>query len=284
MQIGARSAEWWDGWARLDQAWRTVGGAPLSPFWSEWVRSWGQRRREVVRVGRRGGKSTMICRLATTEALWSPAVVPAGDVGVVAIVSVDRREAGERIATIGKMLDALGIHDERKRVGDSPIKRKSYADSIELDLGERGERAIRVYTATVAGVSGFTSIAAFCDEVAKWRDRETQANPAREVLASLRPTLATQREAVIMMSSSPWAEDDAHAEAFARGDGPGQRVSYAPTWIANPTVSEEQTHEDEPDEMEWSREYLAVPMRNVASAWFDPDAIRAACGEVVPCP
>lgn len=223
----------------------------------------------------------MICQLATCEVLWSPAVVPTGDTGVVSIVSVNVKEAKQRIITIGRMLDCLGVHDERARVGDASmgVKRKTYADAIELDMGDRGQRAIRVFAASIAGVSGFTSIAAFCDEVAKWRDNETGANPGAEVITSLAPTMATVPQAVIMLSSSPVSDDDPHTVEFDKGNTPGQRVAYAPTWVANPTLSEEQTHADEPDEQMWEREYKAIPMRNVASAWFDAAALDACCVE-----
>ena len=55
--------------------------------------------------------------------------------------------------------------------------------------------AFKVYTASIAWVSGFTCIRAIADEAAKWRDADTGANPAREVLASLRPTMATPLQA-----------------------------------------------------------------------------------------
>ncbi len=278
-----RSPEWWDGWQKLEVAWAQAGGRPLSPFWADWVKQWGARRREILRVGRRGGKSSMLEQLATIEALFSSAKIPTGDAGVVPIVSVDRREASNRIRAVGLMLDCLGIREEKARkrktqgVGGSFVRRKSYADRHVLESERFGTRIIQVYTASIAGVSGFTSITVLLDEVAKWKDTDTGSNPAAEVIASVAPTMATVPEAVMVLSSSPWSEVDAHAQAYDQGDTYAQRVAYAPTWIANPTLTEEGTRLEEPDEQLWEREYKAIPMKDIASQWFDPRLILEAC-------
>lgn len=219
----------------------------LSPFWWETFRNFyrGRWRVLVARVGRRGGKSSSVCRLAIVEALYGDHHIPAGDTGVVAIVSVDRREAGRRVRTIRAILDALG---------------EPYAP---IDGGVQLTRrpiAFQVFTATISGVSGFTCVFAFCDEVAKWRDADTGANPASEVLASLRPTMATQPNARMVLSSSPLGSLDAHAKAFDLGVTGLQTTAFAPTWESNPTISEADTHELEPDESKWRREYGAIPM------------------------
>lgn len=279
------------GWAELDAAWARVGGPGVPRWWAEWVRGWRRRRCEVVRVGRRGGKSsTGLCRCAVVEAVFGDHEVPVGDCGVVAIVSCDRREAVARIKTCGEMLDALGILNGVECDGTHGVtSRKSLAESIELVVHGK-PRAIRVFTATVGGVSGFTSICALGDEVCKWRDNDGLAN-ADAVISSLRPTMATQPNAVMMLCSSPWLQGDAHSQLFDRGDTEHQRASYAPSWVANPTLgvcpvcaagvghgcdhdveryesAKQATLALEPDEREWRREYEAIPMDDAASAWF----------------
>ena len=101
------------------------------------------------------------------------------------------------------------------------------------------------------------------------------ANPAAEVMGSLRPTMATQDLAFEVCSSSPWSETDYHAELFDLGDDAHQCVSFAPTWVANPSISEARTHELEPDERVWAREYAAIPGGTVSAA-LDPADITAA--------
>lgn len=248
----------------LDGALVSAGFPPTSPWWlAQLERFWSSSARSLVlRVGRRGGKSSTLCRVAVTEALWGAHAVPPGDVGVVAFVSVSRDESAQRLRTIEAILRALGV----------PYRRTG--DVIELD----GRPVVfRSYTASVAGVVGFTAICVIADEVARWRDADTGANPASEVLASLRPTMATQRAARMFLSSSPLSLDDAHARAFDRGDTSDQLAAFAPTWLANPTIAEDETHQLEPDERIWSREYAAQPQAG-ALAVFSPTAIERAFG------
>lgn len=222
------------------------GFPPTSDWWRSTFRRWytSRKRQLVVRAGRRGGKSSSLCRLAVVEALFGEHEIPPGDVGVVAIVSTRRTEALERLRTIRAILDALG---------------EKYTAKVEsIELHDRPV-VFSVFTASVAGVSGFTGIFVLCDEVAKWRDASTGANPAKEVIASIRPTLLTQRNAKIVLSSSPMGKKDAHALEFAKGENSLQCVGFAETWIANPSVTEEDTHVLEPNPLIWAREYAAIP-------------------------
>lgn len=231
----------------LDRALALQNFPRTSPWWRQVLARFYEsaRRQLVLRVGRRGGKSSTLCRIGVCEALYGQHQIPPGDLGVVAIVSVSRDEANQRLRTVKAILDALAI------------KYKPIDGGIEL-LDR--PIAFKVYAASIAGVSGFTCICAICDEVAKWRDADTGANPAREVLASLRPTMATQPSARIFLSSSPLGHLDAHAAAFDAGADGFQLIAYAQTWVANPTITEQATHELEPDEDRWKREYAAIPM------------------------
>lgn len=231
---------------QLDRVLVSRGFPATSPWWRRTIERWycSGKKQIVLRCGRRGGKSSTLTRLAVCEALYGQHPVPPGDVGVVAIISARRTEALERLRTVKAILDAIGVkYDER-------------GDTIEL---KSRRVAFNVYTATIAGVSGFTGIFVLCDEVSKWRDNDTGANPAQQVIVSVRPTLATQPESRLALSSSPMGLLDAHADAFALGDTPLQTVAHAPTWVANPTISEDYTKTLEPDPVIWSREYAAIP-------------------------
>jgi hypothetical protein len=277
----------WDRLVQCDAVWanRGVRGVlpPLSPWWCGVLRRWlcGRERTLVARVGRRGGKSTGLGRWCVVNALYGEHAVPEGDLGVCAIVSVQRRDALERLRTCAVLLKALGWTETRYDKGQlydrQFVARLGYGQT-ELMIGTKhGTRVIRAYTASIAGVSGFTCIGALCDEVSKWVDVDTHANPASEVLASLRPTMATQPNAKMALISSPWSTLDAHAKAFELGDTEAQIVDYAPTWIANPSLTEHETHILEPDEQSWEREYKAIPMPTTSMMFFDHAAIERAC-------
>ena len=301
-------------WARLgamDESWARAGALPaMSQWWAETVREWmlGGKAGAVVRAGRRGGKSTTGCKVAVIETIAAPHVVPRADLGMFGIVSALRADALERIRTCGVLLQASGYTETRWK--DGGVKRGDFVTRLggnpEVYVGtEFGTRVIRVMTASVAGVSGPTCIGLLGDEVAKWRDEDTGVNPAKEVIASVRPTMATQPLARQMWISSPWSTLDAHHAMFEAGNTPGQMVAYAPTWVSNPTLAacpvcgcvagkscehdmsaerqaagEAATRLLEPDESIWEREYKAIPMSAASSVFFDPVAVDAAMREV----
>jgi hypothetical protein len=225
-------------------------------------------RQLVLRVGRRGGKSSTLCRVAVLEAVYGQHKIPPGDVGVVAIVSVSRDQSAERLKTCRAILDALRI--------------RYHADATTVILD--GKRvAIKTFAATMSGVVGFTGICAICDEVSYWRDADTGANPATQVLASLRPTLATQPNARIFLSSSPLGRLDAHARAFDQGGGTFQQVAHAPSWVANPTLTEAYTHTLEEDEDRWKREYAAIPLETDESSLLSAGLVDRATRRLNAC-
>lgn len=260
---GAKILRYFDA---IDAVLQRAGFPACSPWWrgqlERFLRS--GRRRWVLRVGRRGGKSTTLCRLLVAWALFGEWSVPPGDTAVIAIVSVDRDEAANRLRTIAEILRALGVKHEPR--------------AQELDIPERRMR-FAVKTCSTKGTIGFTSIALFGDEMASWESRDTMANPAREVMASLRPSMATQPEGFEIDCSAPWGTDDYHAELFGAGDTDAQVVSHAATWEANPTLSESDTRELEPDERLWSRAYAAIPGASVTSDWFGPALDVCEAGE-----
>jgi len=247
----------------MDRALAAIPQTPpwprTSPWWMGQIRKFfralarGKVRRWVDRVGRRGGKSSTLCRIAVCFALWGPWSVPPGDTGVVSFVSVDKKEANARLVTIKALLDALGQSYE--------------ARTDEIEVPDR-RLVFRVVTCSIRGTVGFTSVAIFADEMSRWEVKETAANPAREVMGTLRPTLATMPFGFEVCSSSPRTDDDYHAELFNGGDGEFQIVSQAPTWEANPTLSEDRTHGLEPDYRTWEREYKAIPSTAAQENWF----------------
>ncbi len=59
--------------------------------------------------------------------------------------------------------------------------------------------------------------------------------------------------------------------AFDEGNTAYQSVAFAPTWIANPTLTEAWTRKNEPHEATWRREYAAVPTGGANGAFLAED-------------
>ncbi len=206
------------------------GFPPMSAWWSLVLTQFyaSGKRWFVARVGRRGGKSSTLCRVAVAEAVWTERDLPPGTIGVFSVISVDMAEATDRIDTIEQILIALGY---RKTEGE-PSDRTEFVRTVKHSrprialLDSQGHPIeFRVYPATISGVSGHTSIGSLCDEAAKWRDEKTAANPADQVLKSLMPTMTTQRSAHLFMVSSAFSTIDRHHDAISEGDTERQFVA-----------------------------------------------------------
>ena len=240
---------------------------PMSPWWRAQIERFLRARgssavsRWIIRAGRRAGKSSTLCRLAVAWALWGPWSIPLGDSAIVAFISVDRREAGGRVRTLAAILRVVGVAFDQ-RDGE-----------IEIEIRSRPV-LFRVATCTTSGVVGFTSIAIFGDEVALWRNTDSSANPAADVFSQATPTLATQPFGFSVLSSSVLSTMDYHFELFARGDTEHQLTSEAVSWVANPSITKEQTQALEPDPTLWGASYANIPRAQGSSA-FDHDLVCA---------
>ena len=244
----------------FDEKLAAKGFPRMSPWWKSHLKEFydAKKLRLVARVGRRGGKSTTMCRVAVAECLFGDHVVPPGDVGVFVIISVRKDEAKERLRTIKEILICLGV--------------PHIARGMEIQLKEK-PIIFRVYPANFRSAVGMTCIGWIGDEMTRWRDESDSSNPATDVIASIRPAMATMVNAHEFYISSPWARMDAHNTYFERGISDDQHVCHAETWIANPSIDIPRCRELEPDEPTFQREYAAVPMDNDSRQFFDEAAI-----------
>ena len=106
---------------------------------------------------------------------------------------------------------------------------------------------IEVATADFRLVRGRTVIAALCDEVAFWRD-DMSVNPDREIVAALRPAMATVPGALLIGLSTPYRRTgvlfEAHRDHFGKaGD---VLVVQAGTRAMNPTSVPEKASTSRP--------------------------------------
>lgn len=239
------------------------GHHSLSPFWWESIEHAynSNTHQHVFRVGRQGGKTKCLERIAVLEAIYGEHNVKAGSVGTVLIVSADMGQAREFIVNCGMILQDLGIKPDRESV--------EYLGFRNL-RGER--RAIRARAASIRGVVSMTAVCVILDEVARWQDDERGGKLADDVLRSVRATMITQRKtAHLWMISSPMGETDIHAIEFAKGDDGKQTTHFAPTWVANPSITEAEARDFARDDREFKREYAAIPMGDVEHGFYPYD-------------
>ena len=238
----------WDAYLWVESRLVALGWHATSPFWLGVVRKFltSGKKRLVVQVGRRGGKSVTICRIVATIVLFGKYDIPQGDVGYFPILSVKLKDAKKKLAILAKIFRALEVEFK-------PTKEELFLSNYPVIVESR--------VASANTVVGDTCIGLMLEEVSRWRDKESNANPARNVISSIRPNMATQPNALEFMISSPWSTDDAHYDAVKEGDTDLQMVvEGVPSWEANPVVSEKWCRDQEPIELFFNREYACIPM------------------------
>jgi hypothetical protein len=168
------------------------------------------RRWGVFLVGRGGGKSTTLTRVAACEALFTERSIPPGQRWIWPFVSVSIGDARRRITEIAAILRAIGVDVEPSYPQGQP--------TIEAVDARGNPIAFVALAGTIAAVSGPSAIGATVDEEAKLKDREKHANPAHEIITSLVQTFRARPGIRGIRCSSAWTEDGTHASAVREGD------------------------------------------------------------------
>ncbi len=154
--------------------------------------------------GRRGGKSRVLALIAVFLATMqdvTPHLAP-GERATIAVIAADRKQA----RSIFRF--AMGMLTETPMLAD--LVEDSTADAITL----RNRVTLEIATASFRVTRGYTFLAVLADEVAFWRSDETSANPDEEILAAIRPGLATIPGAMLLLASSPYSKRGSLYQAF----------------------------------------------------------------------
>jgi hypothetical protein len=180
-------------------------------------------------VGRRGGKSRIAAFLAIYMACFRRYTLAGGERGIVQIVAADRKQAKVILRYVLALIE--GVPMLATMVENSTQERIDLANGI----------SVVVHTASFKSVRGYTVVGAVLDEIAFW-PTDDAANPDHEIVAALRPAMATIPEALLLCLSSPyarrgelWRAYDGH---FGR-DGDPVLVWQADTRTMNPSVPQE---------------------------------------------
>ncbi len=179
-----------------------------------------------VIAGRRSGKSRTAALLAVYVAAFKTHRVAPGEQMYAIVVAPDRRQA---TITLRYVKGFLGTVPALSRL----IVRETQ-DTIEL----ANDAAISVVTADFHLTRGRSGGIVIAEEAAFLDPAESAASDV-ELIRSLRPSLATSPDALLVVLSSPYARSgvlwDAHRDHFAQDDDP-ILVVQAATEVLNPTI------------------------------------------------
>src|SRR5437016_3647699 len=206
-----------DSWLPWRAHWKAVDGLPLTDAELALFRAHTGRQtppampvREVWDVcGRRSGKTRGASARAFYEGIrrdYRQLLAP-GERAVIPVIAADRKQAGQAFGYIARGLARLPEF--------APYVARTLKESIELTTGV----TVEVHTASYRTVRGYTVVALVADEMAFWMNLETGANPDTEVLAALRPGMATVPGALLIGVSTPYAARGEIFRAYERAFG-----------------------------------------------------------------
>jgi hypothetical protein len=218
-------------------------------------------------IGRRGGKTRAMAILGAyiVACVDHREVLAPGERGVLPILAASTLQAGQAFNFItGVFAAAPNLKDLVENVT---------ADTLSLSTGVDNQ----VRPASFRTIRGITAVAAIGDEIAFWRSDDS-ANPDREILKALRPSLATTG-GLLCCISSPHAKRGELYATFKRHYGPTGHplimVAKAPSLTMNPSLSQavvKRAYEEDPEAA--SAEYGAE-FRGDLAIFVSRDAIES---------
>lgn len=215
-------------------------------------------------IGRRGGKSHASAFLAVYLAAfmdYRDKLAP-GEVATVMVIAADRKQAR------AVMRYTSGLVNENPMLRRMVLRENS--ELIELN----NRTVIEISTASHRSVRGYTLIACICDEIAFWH--VDGASPDREIIAAIRPALATLGGRLIALSS-PYAKRgvlwDTFKRSFGEDDETRVLVAQAPSRVMNPTLPQHVVDDAMRDDPEAARAEYGAEFRSDVASFLDADLI-----------
>jgi hypothetical protein len=201
--------------------------------------------------GRRGGKTRIMATVAAWLACFSdlrPYLGP-GEIATVMLIAANRKQARTAMRYL------------RSLIVDHPVLARLVVKETEEAIELSNRCVIEITTASFRTSRGYTIAAVICDELAFWIDDSDSANPAAEIIASLRPGMATIPNSLLMTATSPYARRgvvwETHRKHWAK-DGDTILVWQAPTRTMNASVPQSVVDEAmERDPASASAEFMA---------------------------
>jgi hypothetical protein len=217
-------------------------------------------------VGRRGGKSFISAIVAVFLALfvdYKKYLAP-GERGVVLVIAADRSQAQTILSYAKGILNVIAVF---KQYIQTELK-----ESIELSNGI----SIEVASCSFRLTRGRTVVCAIFDEVAFWRVEG--ANPDKEILAAVRPAMATIPNSILIVISSPYARYGVLYETYQDyhgKDDPEILVWHADTRTMNPTITQELIDRETRKDPNSARSEWEAQFKEDVETFLDPEIIKA---------
>lgn len=182
-------------------------------------------------IGRRGGKSFISALIAVFLAIfkdWTP-YLRSGETGWIQTISSDKDQSRIVLNYIKAILSLPQFKDEVE-------------DMLTNQIRLKNNIIIEVRSASWRGLRGYTILSAICDEIGVWRSEES-SNPSKEIIAALKPGMATIPESLLIGISTPHARKGVLWDKFQKKygkDDPRCLVWRSPTLEMNPTIPKEE--------------------------------------------
>lgn len=217
-------------------------------------------------IGRRGGKSFISALIAVFLAVfkdWSARLGP-GERGYIMCIANDRRQAGVVLNYIKKILQL-------------PIFKNIVINETKEEIELSNNVIISVVTCSYRALRGYAILAAICDELAFWRS-EFSANPAKEVLTALRPSLGNIEDSLLLGISTGYSKSGPLYEAFR--DIYGQDDKEVLVWRAgtldmNPRYRKKTIDKALKDDFSAARAEYFGEWRDDLEMFFSTEALEA---------
>jgi hypothetical protein len=191
-----------------------------------------QARESFVICGRRSGKSFISAIIASYLAAfkdWRPYLAP-GEAGWIFVIATDKAQAGIIKAYIAGIFHRV------------PTLKKMVARETQEFLELRNGVNVAVKQASFRSLRGYTVLCAILEELAFYRSSEdSSCNPDREILAAVRPALATVPGSLLIGISTPYSRAGVLFDMWRTyyGQPGGPLIFKAPTATMNPTIDKD---------------------------------------------
>ena len=160
-------------------------------------------------VGRRGGKSFISALIAVYLSVfkdWRDHLGP-GETGYIMILATDKAQATVVLNYIKEILRL-------------PIFKGYVINETREEIQLKNNIIISVHTCSYRSLRGYSILAAICDEAAFWRIEG--ANPSKEILTALRPSLGNIPDSLLLVISTGYSKTgilwEAHRDKYGQND------------------------------------------------------------------